>query len=78
MKYTQVELTSGARREVWWIPVPSGRAKVGERLAHESLFWQITQVCTSLSKESLLSLLPDVRVAHDFKRQEENLSYISF
>jgi len=32
--FTQVEITSpgGREREVWWLPVPSGRAKVGERI----------------------------------------------
>lgn len=79
-KYTQVQLTSPqGDQEVWWIPVPDGRAKVGEKIirtmydqacgiAENPLYneeWSITQVCTTMDLENLPK---DARVATGFKR----------
>lgn len=66
MLCTQIELTSphGAK-EVWWIPVPAGKAKVGEQIMHESVHWEITGVFTTLADTDIPE---NSRVAERFKR----------
>lgn len=67
MLYTQIELTYGKRQVVVWIPVPAGKAKVGEVVTRTMYDyacaptedpeiledWTITQVCTTLQEEDL-------------------------
>lgn len=86
--HTQIELTSPTGvKEVWWIPVPAGKAKVGETITRrmydqacaptEDPFydedWTITQVCTTLP---LTKVPRRARIATDFKREAETLSFM--
>jgi hypothetical protein len=82
MRYTQVELTSERNlKEIWWLPVPSGKAKVGEIITR-TLFdpacapteldpfyeedWTITMIGTTLKQEDIPA---KSRVATNFKRE---------
>jgi len=66
--FTQVELTSPSGRiEVWWLPVPDGKAKVGEKIANNGEDWTISQVCTTLLEKDIPRQQLH-RVAHHFKR----------
>lgn len=86
--HTQIELTSPTgMKEVWWIPVPVGKAKIGEKIERQmydqacaptedpfySEDWTITQVCTTLAFEDLPK---NARIATDFKREAETLSFM--
>lgn len=76
MHFTQVELTSPSGEvEVWWLPVPEKRAKVGEKLTHFGQDWTITQVCTTLRKEDIPA---KARIAHEFTRDAMVVAEMSF
>lgn len=93
MHYTQVELTAPKNREtgVWWLPVPIGKAKVGEKIIRqlydqaaaptEDPFyeeeWTISQIGTTLLEEDLRDLIPQARLAECFHRESQTLGYMS-
>ncbi len=87
--YTQVELTSPRGEvEVIWLPVPVGRAHVGEKITrtetrlsdhmrgdqHYEEDWTISQVCITLLAEDLP---PKARVAKTFHREAQTIAYMS-
>jgi hypothetical protein len=84
--YTQIELTSPNKKvEVWWLPVPSGKAHAGEKITRRVpclLFkdrytleeWTISQVCLTLLEEDLP---PKVRMATSFEFESSTLTYMS-
>lgn len=78
MHYTQVELSLNDISEVWWLPVPEGKAKVGEQILHKyGAEWTITQVCVTLDESGVPW---DARVARGFVRETPEtkaLMYIS-
>lgn len=89
MLHTQVELTSPTGdREVWWLPVPSGKAKVGEKITRNMIDyacaptedaeyqedWTITGVFTTLREEKIPN---SARVAKNFKRESQTLAFMS-
>lgn len=84
MHFTQVELTSPDNRtiNVVWLPVPSGKAKVGEKITRrisDACFghnedWVISQVCVTLLEEDLP---PNAKIAKDFHRESSALTYMS-
>lgn len=88
MKYTQVELALDNQREVFWIPVPEGKAKVGEiitRTTHDwscaptesneiKEDWKIIQVCTTLPENSIPK---DAKIARNFKRISSTVATMS-
>jgi hypothetical protein len=75
MHFTQVELTSPSGIiEVWWLPVPEGKAKVGEKIANNGVDWTITQVCTTLLEKDIPK---PSRVAFHFKRDEMTVAEMS-
>ena len=79
MNYTQVELTSpDGILEVWWLPVPEGRAKVGEKITrkivHTDVDWVISQVCVTLHEESIPT---GSRIAKYFIREAQTIAYMS-
>ncbi len=83
MRYTQVELSFDNTTEVWWLPVPEGRAKVSEKVTRKMNFserytgyedWVITQVCITLPEE----FIPEnARLATNFQRQSQTHQYMS-
>lgn len=74
MVYTQVELTSKmGDQQVWWIPVPEGKAKAGEVLYHDGEPWTITGVYTTLHMRAVPA---GARIAKYFKR--ESNQFMSF
>lgn len=93
MHYTQVELTAPKDRETdtWWLPVPVGKAKVGEKIVRqlydqasaptEDPFyeeeWTITQVGLTLREEDLRDLIPKAKLAEGFRRESQTLAYMS-
>lgn len=78
MYHTQVELTdSKGHKEVWWLPVPQGRAKVGEKITTSTGDRTITQVCTTVDDDAFRHLKHKVRIASGFTREAQTLSYMS-
>lgn len=88
MLYTQVQLSLGDRNEAWWLPIPPGKAKVGEKitrfrtqrttfLEQVEEYWTITQVCTTLQEEQIRELIPNARMATDFHRTAETVAYMA-
>lgn len=82
--YTQVELTSpdGKKIEVWWLPVPEGKARVGEKITrrvNDACFghnedWVISQVCMTMHEDDLPS---KAKKAKDFRFESSTLTYMS-
>lgn len=81
MLHTQVELTHQEVTEVWWLPVPAGKAKVGERITRlgaakdglEDKDWYITQVCLTIDESDIP--LP-ARIASEFHRESQTITYM--
>ena len=87
MHYTQIELTSPNKKEidVWWLPVPEGKARVGEKITRKvphptikdafvSEDWTISQVCLTLLDEDLP---PKSKKAESFRFESSTLTYMS-
>lgn len=76
MQYTQVELTNEGDTEVWWLPIPVGRAHVNEKITRKGFDedWVITSVGITLPEEALP---PKARVARSFRRSSETISFMS-
>lgn len=75
MLHTQVELTSPTNEvEVWWLPVPAGRAKIGEKITRQSVDWRITQVCTTLPEDAIPA---GARIAKNFSREAHTTAYMT-
>lgn len=82
--YTQVELTSPRGDiEVVWLPVPIGRAHVGEKITRSMLKdgahvseedWTISQVCITLLAEDVPA---NARLAKGFHREAQTIAYMS-
>lgn len=88
MRYTQVEISLGNKRDVIWLPVPEGKAKVGEKITRigydyacaptenpEVLEdWIISQVCITMDENSLP---PKAKKADKFNRKSTTTSHIT-
>ena len=84
MFHTQVELTSpnGKDTEIRWLPVPEGKAEVGEKVSRfinddqhaVKEEWTITRVFTTLPEESIPSL---ARIATGFHRTAQTVYHMS-
>jgi hypothetical protein len=82
MNYTQVELTHKDETEIWWIPVPEGKAKVGETITRSitntigihSQEWTVSQVCLTLREEDIPT---DARKASGFRREAHTIAFMS-
>lgn len=95
MHYTQVELTPpdhSQKPEVWWLPVPEGRAKVGETItrqfqghtapdddgARHSASYSEDWVITQVCTTVLEENIPTpARIASGFVREAQTIAYMS-